>query len=46
LLAVCDADYKFLLVDIGQPGSCSDSGIWEFSQFGGALENGIVCFST
>ena len=40
LLGICDADYKFLVVDIGQPGSCSDGGIWERSTFGRNLENG------
>jgi len=28
LMAICDADLKFLYVDIGQPGSRSDAGIW------------------
>ena len=40
LLAVCDASYRFTLVDIGQPGSNSDGGIWESSEFGRGLENG------
>lgn len=42
LLAVCDASYKFILVDIGQPGSNSDGGIWDNSEFGRGLENGEI----
>lgn len=42
LLAVCDAAYKFILVDIGQPGSNSDGGIWDSSEFGRGLENGKI----
>ena len=44
LMAVVDADYKFQVVDIGQPGSCSDGGIWERSEFGSGLENGKNMF--
>lgn len=40
LMAVCDASYKFLMVDIGQPGSGSDGGIWEESKFGRGLNEG------
>lgn len=40
LLAVCDSDYKFTLVDIGQPGSSSDGGIWEMSDIGYGLQQG------
>jgi DDE superfamily endonuclease len=28
LLAVVDADMKFIYVDVGSPGKCSDGGIW------------------
>lgn len=42
LMAVCDANYKFLTVDIGQPGSNSDGGIWDSSPFGRALDSGQV----
>ncbi|XP_071578129.1 uncharacterized protein [Temnothorax nylanderi] len=38
LLAVCDADYKFTWVDIGQYGSISDGGVWANTDFVQALE--------
>lgn len=38
LLAVCDADYKFTLVDIGSPGSNGDSSIFS-THLGNALKN-------
>ncbi|XP_037817429.1 protein ALP1-like [Lucilia sericata] len=34
LMAVCDADYKFLFIDIGALGSQSDGGIFARSAFG------------
>ena len=34
LMAVCDASYKFIVVDVGQSGSQSDGGIWDSSTFG------------
>lgn len=37
LLAVCDADCKFVCVDIGQYGGISDSGVLRSSEFGKAL---------
>ena len=40
LMAIVDADYKFLAIDVGQPGSHSDGGIWQSSEFGRGLENG------
>jgi hypothetical protein len=39
LLAICDADLKFLYVDIGQPGSRSDAGIWAECTFNQLLKN-------
>lgn len=46
LLGVADANYKFIMVDIGQPGSKSDGGIWESSVFGQGLENGKLPVSS
>ena len=40
LMAIADADYKFLMVDIGQMGSVSDGGVWESTVFGHAWKNG------
>lgn len=40
LLAVVDSNYKFLMIDVGQPGSQSDGGIWESSVFGRDLSEG------
>ena len=37
LLAVCDAKYRFILVDIGDSGRHSDSGVLSHSRFGKAL---------
>ena len=34
LLAVCDADLKFRLIDVGQTGRWSDAGVFEHSTFG------------
>ena len=42
LLAVCDADYNFLFVDIGTPGSNNDCGIFNSSVLGKRLEAGQV----
>lgn len=39
LMAICDADLKFRLIDVGQAGRWSDSGVFEASTFGGALLN-------
>ena len=38
LLAICDAHYKFIMVDIGDAGRHSDGGILSNSEFGKALE--------
>lgn len=42
-MAVCDASYKYLLVDVGNSGANSDGGIFARSAFGSGLENG--CFN-
>ncbi|XP_057297594.1 putative nuclease HARBI1 [Hydractinia symbiolongicarpus] len=39
LLAVCDAKYNFILVDVGQYGSNNDCGVLSKSQIGMQLEN-------
>lgn len=39
LLAVCDADLKFIFVDVGQAGKWSDSGVFEALTFGDTLLN-------
>ena len=44
LLAVCDAHYRFLLVDIGDSGRHSDGGVLANSAFGKALEEQILPF--
>ena len=33
LMAICDADYKFLYVDVGAEGKASDGGIWRNCSF-------------
>lgn len=40
LLAIVDADYKFMYVDIGQTGSGSDAGVFNESPFKEAIETG------
>ncbi|XP_067941056.1 uncharacterized protein [Watersipora subatra] len=42
LMAICDADYKFVIVDIGQPGSRSDGGVWDSMAFARGLESGNI----
>lgn len=39
-MAVCDSNYKFILVDIGATGRQSDGGIWSRSIMGQAFANG------
>ena len=39
LLAVCDAHYRFALVDIGDAGHHSDGGVFSSSAFGQAIES-------
>ena len=42
LLAVCDARYNFILVDVGQFGSNNDSGVLANSSMGRRFENGTI----
>uniref|UniRef100_A0A1B0DMT5 DDE Tnp4 domain-containing protein n=1 Tax=Phlebotomus papatasi TaxID=29031 RepID=A0A1B0DMT5_PHLPP len=42
LLAVVDANYNFLLVEIGAPGSYSDGGIFQNSDFGRDILNQTI----
>ncbi|KMQ88796.1 nuclease harbi1-like protein [Lasius niger] len=42
LMAACDADYRFVWMDIGQYGSLNDCSIWTNCDFGRMLENGEV----
>ena len=42
LLAVSDAKYRFLLVDIGKPGRNSDSGIYTTSQLGLKIDENLL----
>ena len=46
LLAVCDAQYCFTLVDIGDYGRHSDGGVLNHSVFGQAMENGTLPLPT
>lgn len=40
LMAICDSEYKFTVVDIGRPGGISDGGVWETSELGKSLIDG------
>lgn len=42
LLAACDANYRFTLVDIGSFGSLSDGSVFKDSKFGQAFENNEI----
>ena len=41
-LAVCDANYEFAMVDIGDSGRQSDGGVYANSKLGYAIENDIL----
>lgn len=41
-MAICDAQYRFLCVDIGKPGSESDGGVFSRSEMGRQFENNIM----
>ena len=42
LFALVDANYQFIFVDIGQPGSRSDASIWQDSKLRQALDSGAL----
>ncbi|XP_046849870.1 uncharacterized protein LOC124443422 [Xenia sp. Carnegie-2017] len=42
LLGVCDANYKFILVDIGDSGRQSDGSVYANSNLGHAIENKLL----
>ncbi|XP_059094126.1 uncharacterized protein LOC131889133 [Tigriopus californicus] len=42
LLALADADYKFIYVDIGAPGSGNDAGVMQVSSLNEALRSGAL----
>ena len=44
LMAVCDSNYKFLLVDIGEAGRQSDGGVYANSNLGYGINNKLLNF--
>lgn len=42
LLAVVDADYKFIYIDVGCNGRISDGGVYRNSSFSSALDKGLL----
>ena len=41
LLAICDSEYRFTTIEVGESGSNNDAGIWERSVFCQGLEDGM-----
>ena len=41
-MAVCDADYRFLYVDVGTPGKWSDGGVFNRCALGVSLTEGVM----
>ena len=41
-MAVCDAKYRFLIIDIGDSGSHSDGGVFANTAFGKALNKNLI----
>ena len=46
LIVLCDAHYKFSVVDVGDIGRHSDRGVLSNSDFGQALDNGTLSFTS
>lgn len=46
LLAVCNANYEFTLVDVGEYGRQSDSGVYTSSNLGHAIDNNLLNIPT
>ena len=46
LLSVCNAQYQFTLVDIGDTGRQADGSVYSNSYLGHAIENGLLNFSS
>ena len=46
LLAICDSNYKFTLIDIGDAGRQSDSGVYNASNLGQAIESNALDIGT
>ena len=44
LMVVCDADYQFTLVDVGDAGRQSDVGVYRNSKLGFAIDNQLLGF--
>lgn len=44
LMAICDADYRFLYVDVGANGAAGDASVWRRSEFQQAVVEGDLDF--